>query len=70
MHHQSENFNLSTALRQTSSGALLSWIFYMPMAIAGVPPVVFVVVGLVDLLYQFGIHTALRNGKTTLFPKR
>jgi sterol desaturase/sphingolipid hydroxylase (fatty acid hydroxylase superfamily) len=27
VHHQSENFNLSTALRQTSSGALLSWIF-------------------------------------------
>ena len=59
VHHQSENFNLSTALRQTSSGALLSWIFYMPMAIAGVPPVVFVVVGLVDLLYQFWIHTEL-----------
>ena len=59
VHHQSENFNLSTALRQTSSGAFLSWIFYMPMAIAGVPPVVFVVVGLVDLLYQFWIHTEL-----------
>ena len=29
------------------------------MAIAGVPPVVFVVVGLVDLLYQFWIHTEL-----------
>jgi alkylglycerol monooxygenase len=59
VHHQSENFNLSTALRQTSSGAFLSWIFYMPMAIAGVPPVVFVVVGLIDLLYQFWIHTEL-----------
>ncbi len=59
VHHQSENFNLSTALRQTSSGALLSWIFYMPMAIAGVPPLVFVVVGLIDLLYQFWIHTEL-----------
>jgi sterol desaturase/sphingolipid hydroxylase (fatty acid hydroxylase superfamily)/uncharacterized membrane protein YhhN len=59
VHHQSENFNLSTALRQTSSGAFLSWVFYMPMAIAGVPPVVFVVVGLIDLLYQFWIHTEL-----------
>ena len=59
VHHQSENFNLSTALRQTSSGAFLSWIFYMPMAIAGVPPAVFVAVGLIDLLYQFWIYTEL-----------
>jgi sterol desaturase/sphingolipid hydroxylase (fatty acid hydroxylase superfamily)/uncharacterized membrane protein YhhN len=59
VHHQSENFNLSTALRQTSSGAFLSWIFYMPMAVAGVPPAVFVAVGLIDLLYQFWIHTEL-----------
>ena len=37
VHHQSEAFNLSTALRQPSSGVLLGWIFYLPMAIAGVP---------------------------------
>jgi alkylglycerol monooxygenase len=29
-HHQSEDYNLSTALRQTSTGFLLGWIFYMP----------------------------------------
>jgi alkylglycerol monooxygenase len=29
------------------------------MAVAGVPPMVFVVVGLIDLLYQFWIHTEL-----------
>lgn len=57
VHHQSQEYNLSTALRQTSSGALTSWIFYLPMAIAGVPPLVFGVVGLVDLLYQFWVHT-------------
>ena len=59
VHHQSDRFNLSTALRQSSSGALLGWIFYLPMAVAGVPPVVFVGVGLIDLLYQFWIHTEL-----------
>ena len=59
VHHQSDHFNLSTALRQPSSGALLGWIFYLPLAIAGVPPVVFVAVGLIDLLYQFWIHTEL-----------
>ena len=57
VHHQSQDYNLSTALRQTSSGAVLGWVFYLPMALAGVPPLVFVVVGLVDLLYQFWVHT-------------
>jgi sterol desaturase/sphingolipid hydroxylase (fatty acid hydroxylase superfamily) len=57
VHHQSEDYNLSTALRQTSSGFLLGWIFFLPMAIAGVPPLVFGVVALVDLLYQYWVHT-------------
>ncbi|MGJ7528356.1 lysoplasmalogenase family protein [Variovorax sp. GB1P17] len=57
VHHQSQHYNLSTALRQTSSGALFGWIFYLPMAVAGVPPVVFAIVSLIDLLYQFWVHT-------------
>ncbi|MFT3812456.1 MAG: lysoplasmalogenase family protein [Acidovorax sp.] len=57
VHHQSQDYNLSTALRQPSTYALLNWLFYLPMALAGVPPLVFVVVGLVDLLYQFWVHT-------------
>lgn len=57
VHHQSQHYNLSTALRQTSSGALLGWLFYLPLALVGVPPLVFVVVGLIDLLYQFWVHT-------------
>jgi alkylglycerol monooxygenase len=57
VHHQSQDYNLSTALRQTSSGALLGWLFYIPMALAGVPPLVFGVVALIDLLYQFWVHT-------------
>ncbi len=59
VHHQSEAYNLSTALRQTSSGSLLGWIFYLPMAVAGVPPLIFGIVALVDLLYQFWVHTEL-----------
>ncbi len=57
VHHSSEDYNLSTALRQTGSGFLFGWIFYLPMAVVGVPPLVFVVVGLIDLLYQFWVHT-------------
>src|SRR5574337_1278806 len=58
-HHQSQDYNLSTALRQTSSGALLGWIFYLPMALVGVPPLIFAAVALIDLLYQFWVHTEL-----------
>ena len=57
VHHQSEDYNLSTALRQTSSGWLGGWVFYLPMAVLGFPPLVFAVVALVDLLYQYWVHT-------------
>lgn len=57
VHHQSQHYNLSTALRQTSTGALFGWMFYIPMAIAGVPPLIFGIVALIDLLYQFWVHT-------------
>ncbi|WP_373987632.1 sterol desaturase family protein [Duganella sp. BuS-21] len=59
VHHSSEYYNLSTALRQTSSGWLFGWIFYLPMALAGVPPIVMVGVGLIDLLYQYWVHTEM-----------
>ncbi|MES2817470.1 MAG: sterol desaturase family protein [Pseudomonadota bacterium] len=57
VHHQSEDYNLSTALRQTSTGFLLGWLFYLPMAVAGVPPLVFLSVAAINLLYQFWVHT-------------
>lgn len=57
VHHQSEEYNLSTALRQTSTGFLFGWIFYLPMAVCGVPPVVFLTVASLNLLYQFWVHT-------------
>ncbi|HLA31719.1 MAG TPA: sterol desaturase family protein, partial [Pseudomonas sp.] len=57
VHHQSEEYNLSTALRQSSSGFLLGWLFYLPMALVGVPPLVFLSVAALNLLYQFWVHT-------------
>jgi sterol desaturase/sphingolipid hydroxylase (fatty acid hydroxylase superfamily) len=59
VHHSSEFYNLSTALRQTSSGWLFGWLFYLPMALAGVPPLVLAGVGLIDLLYQYWVHTEM-----------
>ncbi len=57
VHHQSEDYNLSTALRQTSSDWLFGWLFYLPLAVLGVPPLVFATVALIDLLYQYWVHT-------------
>lgn len=59
VHHSSEYFNLSTALRQSSTMPLMGWVFYLPLALAGVPPLVFVSVSLIDLLYQYWVHTEL-----------
>jgi sterol desaturase/sphingolipid hydroxylase (fatty acid hydroxylase superfamily) len=59
VHHSSEFYNLSTALRQSSSGWMFGWLFYLPMALAGVPPLVLAGVGLIDLLYQYWVHTEM-----------
>lgn len=57
VHHQSEEFNLTTALRQTSTGFLFGWVFYIPCFLAGIPTEVFVTVGSAHLIYQFWIHS-------------
>ncbi len=56
-HHQSEEYNLTTALRQTSTGFLLSWLFYIPMFLVGVPAEVYVTVASANLIYQYWVHT-------------
>uniref|UniRef100_A0A7N8WPC8 Alkylglycerol monooxygenase n=1 Tax=Mastacembelus armatus TaxID=205130 RepID=A0A7N8WPC8_9TELE len=58
VHHSSEYYNLTTALRQSLTQQLSSWIFYLPMALA-VPPSLFAVHIQLNLLYQFWIHTEL-----------
>ena len=57
VHHHGEEFNLSTALRQTSSGFLWKWIFFLPILLVGIPSPVFVAVGGLNLIYQFWVHT-------------
>lgn len=57
VHHQSEEFNLSVALRQTSTGFIWGIPFYLPMAFLGISPIQFLFVGGINLLYQFWIHT-------------
>jgi hypothetical protein len=56
-HHQSEEYNLSTALRQTSTSFWLTWVFYVPCFMLGMPTEVFVSVASANLVYQFWVHT-------------
>ncbi|XP_046899119.1 alkylglycerol monooxygenase isoform X1 [Hypomesus transpacificus] len=56
VHHSSEYYNLTTALRQSLTQQFSSWVFYLPMALV-LPPSVFAVHIQFNLLYQFWIHT-------------
>lgn len=55
-HHQSEEYNLSTALRQTGTD-YIGFVFYIPMYLAGTPVEVMISVGTLNLVYQFWVHT-------------
>jgi sterol desaturase/sphingolipid hydroxylase (fatty acid hydroxylase superfamily) len=57
VHHSSEEFNLSVALRQGALQPLFSFPFYLPLAWLGFPPIVFLAGSSFDTLYQFWIHT-------------
>ncbi len=58
IHHSSQHYNLSTALRQTWTGFIsLGFIFRLPLFLIGFEPaMVFFCAGL-NLIYQFWIHT-------------
>ena len=58
VHHSSEEYNLTTALRQSTMQAFGSWFFYLPMAFF-IPPTHAIVHAQFNLLYQFWIHTEL-----------
>lgn len=56
VHHSSEEYNLSTALRQGFVQSLISWIFYLPFAFF-FPVPLFSFHKQFNTLYQFWIHT-------------
>ena len=59
VHHQSEEYNLAVALRQGTFQPFFSWVFYLPLAAIGFPPLWFVAMSAFNTLYQFWIHTRL-----------
>ncbi len=66
VHHQSEDYNLAVALRQAWLTGFTSTVVYLPLAILGVPPEIYVISVSLSLLYQFWIHTEL-VGKLGIF---
>lgn len=59
VHHSSQRYNLSTALRQTWTGSFMGFIFWLWMPLFGFPPAMIMTIGAISLLYQFWIHTEL-----------
>lgn len=59
VHHSSQHYNLSTALRQPVADALGTFIPTGTLALAGVRPEVITTARGVNLLYQYWIHTEL-----------
>lgn len=59
VHHSSQRYNLSTALRQSWTGTLTGWIFWMWLPLVGFHPMMVLTIQAVSLLYQFWIHTEL-----------
>lgn len=57
-HHSSERYNLSTALRQSWTTAVVDWVF-SPMYLLGFTPTQVARAGQLNLLYQYWVHTEL-----------
>jgi sterol desaturase/sphingolipid hydroxylase (fatty acid hydroxylase superfamily) len=58
IHHSSQHYNLSTALRQTWTGFFgATFIIKLPLFLIGFDPLVIAFVGGINLVYQFWIHT-------------
>lgn len=59
VHHSSQRYNLGTALRQSWTGSLTGWIFWMWMPLVGFTPIVIMTMQSVSLIYQYWIHTEM-----------
>lgn len=57
VHHSSEHFNLSVAVRQSWFGGAAHWVFYIPMGLLGFPLWAFLTMHGFNLIYQYWIHT-------------
>ena len=56
---QSEDYNLSVALRQSSFRVIWTFAFSLPLAIVGFHTADFLLISALNTLYQFWIHTEM-----------
>lgn len=61
VHHQSEEYNLSVALRQSSFQVVWTFAFSLPIALLGFDTLDFALISALNTLYQFWIHTEVIN---------
>ena len=61
VHHQSEEYNLSVALRQSWFQNLLSFFIFLPIPLLGFDPLIFGAAAGLQTIYQFWIHTRTIN---------
>ncbi|HRJ30150.1 MAG TPA: sterol desaturase family protein [Cyclobacteriaceae bacterium] len=61
VHHQSEEYNLSVALRQSSLQVVWTFAFSLPLAFIGFRTLDFALMSAFITLYQFWIHTEAIN---------
>ncbi len=59
VHHSSEEYNLSVAVRQSWFSGILHWVFYAPVMLLGFAPWMFLTMHGFNLIYQFWIYTKL-----------
>jgi alkylglycerol monooxygenase len=56
-HHTSEEYNLTVALRQGTFERCFSTLFFLPLAIVGFHPVLYLANTQLNTIYQFWVHT-------------
>lgn len=57
VHHSSNKYNLSVAVRQSWFSGIAHWVFYLPLALMGFPLWAYLTMHGFNLIYQFWIHT-------------
>ena len=67
VHHSSEQLNFSTAFRQSVTYPISGmWVFWVPLVMLGFEPMTVISVVLLNLAYQFFVHTQLSPKFSTL----
>lgn len=56
VHHSGEDMNFGLSLRQSVFSEFTMWIFFLPMALLGIAPEIYLGVTALQLIYQYSIH--------------